>query len=227
MRVFTESFKNKSIILLFIFFTLNSFNQISCSTYVLCPDKISACANGQLCCQKGTGYRCCPDNLICCKEGTYCCSQNLLGFDTGMISLDLFYKRDGKSLYNSAVIEPKSNLLFLEEKIETNAKTLTCKQYLNETVITPINDFLSIQNNTPSLSLVSILKSNFAISDAITNLKDYCTDDIIDVVNSVKNNIWELINIKNLFFEANRPDYTQELTKILSTLQNLFSEQTQ
>jgi hypothetical protein len=224
MRVFTESFKSKSIVLLFIFFTLNSFNQISCSNYVLCPDKISACANGQICCQKGSGYKCCPDVLKCCKDGTYCCSQNLLGLETGMISLDPFFKSDVTTLLSTAIEpEPELNLLF-EEKIETNTKNLKCKEYLNETVITPIYDFLSIHKNTPSSSLVSILESNFAISEAITKLKDYCTDDILEVVNSVKNNIKELINIKNLFFEANRPDCTQELTKILSTLQNLFSE---
>jgi hypothetical protein len=43
-------------------------------SYVKCPDGVSACANDQICCKKGSGYRCCPNNLVCCLDGTYCCN---------------------------------------------------------------------------------------------------------------------------------------------------------
>jgi len=222
MRVFNESFVNKSIVLLFIFCTLNSFNQISCSNYVLCPDLTSACANGQVCCKKGTGYRCCPDNLVCCRDGTYCCSQDLHGKKIDMFSLDLFIGNEATSS-ESAVIRPELSFLE-EEKIESSEKNFTCKQYLQETFITPINDFLTMHRNTRSLNLLSILKSNFAFSEAVTNLKDYCTEDIIKVFNSVSNKLNELINFKKLIFEADHQDYRQELTKLLSSLNDLFSD---
>jgi hypothetical protein len=98
-----------------------SIVSIYSSDYVVCPDEISACPNGSICCLKTTGdYSCCVNTRICCFDGTKCCLEN-------SIKKFFFGGSNKNNNINKSIIESETTI----KNININKNTVSSVKFNN------------------------------------------------------------------------------------------------
>jgi len=204
----------------FLLFLLSLFLLIEiylCSVkYVLCPDRKSACNNGQICCARGTGYRCCPDELVCCQDGTYCCTPEFLNVKSKVASLEFFLTKDTKEDISGEEVtniqnhsESNAQLLY-EDKDEEK-----CVDYLRKSIIEPLKKILISNENifNKFKNLTTILN----ITEMKNTINKICKEYLEDIFQSF---IIDINNIFNVDIISSGESINAELTKVFKKLED-------